>query len=472
MPSSIESLYLRLPTVLQHAAVTLEGFRIGRRRYGGKYSAVLREVAGRDRITKSELQTFQIRRLREFLSCASRTEYWKSQFECFGVDSNAGDPFGELAKLPVLSKETTKTNVSTIRNQNLPDGSLLWRHTSGTTGSGLVFPETRESEWFTWAHWWRYRERHGVTPQMWCGYFGGRSLVSIDATEPPFSRINLAGRQVMFSGYHLREDTAQSYFQTLREYKVSWIHGYPSLLTLLAQFSRDMGRAGKLPNLRVITTGAENLADWQREAIARAFGVPVFQHYGQAEAVANASECEYGRLHVDEDFSFVEFVDHPDLLDCKRIVGTNWLNPAFPLLRYDAGDLATVDSSNCACGRIGRVLSSIDGRDEDYILLPSGVRIGRLDHVFKDMVNVREAQFEQLEVDRVQLRVVRCREYAESDERILYHELRQRLGSRIEIDVEYVEQIPRGSNGKLRLVVSRLTKGRTELEDINDGSSV
>ena len=94
---------------------------------------------------------------------------------------------------------------------------------------------------------------------------------------------------------------------------------------------------------------------------------------GLAEAVANISECERGRLHVDEDFAAVEFV--PEQTGRRhRIVGCNFTNLATPLLRYDTGDLAVLDDDGCDCGRPGRVVASVDGRQED---LSNSVRTWR-----------------------------------------------------------------------------------------------
>jgi len=178
-----------------------------------------------------------------------------------------------------------------------------------------------------------------------------------------------------------------------------------------------------------------------------------------AEAVANFSECEQGALHVDEDFAAVEFIPSDDGIN-STVVGTNFTNPAMPLLRYDVGDTARVMDTGCPCGRPGRVVNSVDGRFEDYVILQNGTRIGRLDHAFKDLVNVREAQIRQSRPESLTVRVVRGSRYRPEDEVAMLSELRRRLGSDIEILVEHVDSIPRGRGGKLRFVVSELNDGQ------------
>ena len=260
----------------------------------------------------------------------------------------------------------------------------------------------------------------------------------------------------MLSGYHLSRNTAPAYLKALRDYDVQWLHGYPSILSLLAKYVLEDELRLDLGSLRCITIGAENLSEAQRICITSAFQVPVVQHYGQAEAVANISECELGQLHVDEDFSAVELEPNPKDLDNFCLIGTNWLNPAFPLLRYDTADLVLPSKDVCNCGRPGRLIKSIDGRKEDFLVLPNGAFIGRLDHILKDMVNIREAQFLQDDPSAVTLRIVRGSSYDKKDEDLLREEIRQRLGKEIVVRLEYVEAIPRGPNGKLRLVVSTI----------------
>jgi len=454
----LETLYLALPRFLQNTVLSLEGYRIARRRYGRDYPEIERQVFARDRLAPSILQRYRTERLRRALTSAHLSPFWRQQFAEYGIQPTARDPFDELAKLPILTKNEAKQSIKQIANPTLNPSQLLSRHTSGTTGSGLIIPVTRTSEWETWATWWRYRARHQIDRARWCGYFGGRSIVPAMQSQPPFWRVNYPGRQIMFSAYHLRADTAVHYVATIQRYRLSWLHGYPSMLALLASRIHDSG-ASAANRVTVITTGAENLSEHQRTLIATAFpNARLAEHYGQAEGVANISQCEHGKLHVDEDFSFVEFVALPDSPGVHRIVGSNWNNDAFPLLRYDTGDNVILQTESCPCGRIGRITSSIDGRIEDYVTLPNGARVGRLDQIFKDLVNIREAQIYQREIGAIEIRVVRGDSYSSEDTRKLLEETQKRLGHQLTPHIVYRDSLPKTSAGKLRLVISELQK--------------
>ena len=139
--------------------------------------------------------------------------------------------------------------------------------------------------------------------------------------SPPFWRKNLSGRQLLFSGYHVSLQHLPAYVEELRRARLPWLHGYPSVLALLAAHLLDRGEdLGYL--VEKVTLGAENLLPQQKEIIERAFGVRPRQHYGLTEAVANISECERGNLHVDEDFSAVEFIPIGEGTR-HRVIGTS-----------------------------------------------------------------------------------------------------------------------------------------------------
>ena len=208
-----------------------------------------------------------------------------------------------------------------------------------------------------------------------------------------------------------------------------------------------------------ITLGAENVFPHQIVAIQKAFGTKPRQHYGMTEAVANLSECTSGNLHVDEDFSAVEFL--PTRREGEyRIVGCNLSNSATGLLRYDASDIVALSDARCSCGLPGRIVSSVNGRNEDYIVLPNGALIGRMDHAFKDMVNVRESQLYQPDRSEIVIRVVRGSAYGKRDEETLLLAIRSRIGNEMTIKVEYVDSLERSPTGKLRFVVSELPDGK------------
>ena len=98
---------------------------------------------------------------------------------------------------------------------------------------------------------------------------------------------------------------------------------------------------------------------------------------------------------------------------------TGLANDATPFLRYRVGDIGTRSKRPCRCGRPGDVFLDVDGRIADYVVNTDGRRIGRLDHIFKEQLDIAEAQILQDESGRLRVLVVRRGSYSQSNEREL-----------------------------------------------------
>jgi phenylacetate-CoA ligase len=433
----LRQIYEYLPIAIQDFLINYEGRKRHRLRFGQGFEEMYRGYLERSFWTPGQILDFQKSRLLAFLPAL---------FHC--PPEEALERFG---KHPVMTKREAKTY---FQKDLLAKHHAIKTHTSGTTGTGLIFYTTRESQREQWSVWWRYRDWHGIPRQEWSCFFGAPKIVPLRQRKPPFWRENHAGKQLIFSNYHLDKANAPSYLEKIRESGHRWLHGFPSSISLLAAYACDLGI--RVP-VKWVTLSAENLLSHQEKLIERAFGVKPIQHYGQEEGVANISECPKGKLHVDEDYSCAEFVPSDYGENIYRITGTNFTNPVFPLVRYDTGDLATIlPGDSCDCGRPGKVVHSLDGRLSDYVVTKSGKPIGLLDHVFKDCVNVQKIQVRQDKPGFLTILIVKGDAYGPADEAVLKDQIRYVMGNEMDHEIRYVEDLPRTGTTKPRLVVSSL----------------
>ena len=452
----LQHLYDQAPVCLQQLMCSLKGWLIRRRRYGrGFYEALHRyehhdiqpdrrllRFLGSLRFVPAYKQTVESPKFRELYNTLTQS----------GVADLHGGVEELLGLFPVIGKNEVKQHLTDYINTAYA-GPVIRMHTSGTTGGGLSFPYSVEMENEQWAVWWRFRRSLGLDLTTWCGWLGGRVIISPQDRRRPWWRTNRPGRQVMFSLYHLTPATVADYHGEIRRRSLTWLHGYPSSVTRLASLITE----AKLPPLEcvsIITTGAENLDEHQLAQIRRAFPQAIVRtHYGLAEGVANISQDIHGQWHIDSDFAHVEFlpVDPADPSLC-RIVGTGMANSAFPLVRYDTGDVARVRWHD---GQ-PEVLS-IDGRSDDYITLPNGARLNSgLDYILKDSIHVHEAQLCQKSLYAFELRIVRRNGYSETDEQHIRQAFQQRLGEQVSLTFSYVSDIQKTKAGKFKMFVSEL----------------
>lgn len=445
------AIYNHLPVFAQNLACCWEGYKIRRHRYGKEFWRCLADYESRANWSYEQLCDFRDARLRKMVRhCYDTVPYYTKLFNEGGINPDRIKTLDDLKVLPILTKDIVKEHFNDFLSTAVSKDDMKTFHTSGTTGGGFIFKTTGEALIEQWALWWRYRKGLGIQFNMPCALFGGRSVVPVSSNIPPYYRINKPCGQIYFSAYHMNDINIKYYVSALNKYKLQWIHGYPSSINLVAEYI--INNNIKLDyKVKYVTIGAENLLDIQKDRIKTAFGVYPYQHYGMAEGVANFSENISHSMYVDEDYAAVEFL--PDV-DNTEVIGSTLTNFAMPLLKYKVGDFA-----NCVSTSSGRQITSIDGRNEDYVVLSNGVKVGRLDHIFKDMVNIKEAQIKQREIGAIIINIVKGPYYSEKDETVLLNEVKSRLKD-ILVEINYTDKIPRTNNGKLRFVVSGLRKGR------------
>jgi len=94
--------------------------------------------------------------------------------------------------------------------------------------------------------------------------------------------------------------------------------------------------------------------------------------------------------------------------------------------------------------------------NEDYVLTPEGRRIRRFGYIFKNTKNVKEAQIIQQKLGEIIIKIVKRENYSLKDEKQVKSEISKWISPKLEVEFEYLNEIPRDTSGKFRAVVSLL----------------
>lgn len=367
----------------------------------------------------------------------------------------------DLWKIPVLTKEEVRRHGRDLEARNVPRTARVVGHTGGTTGVPLRLLLDRQQVSLDRA----LTERHW----SWAGYRRGdrvavlRGLALVPADRRPtrlWRRDHAMGR-LYLSGFHVSPATASAYRDQILAWGARYLAGYPSSLSYLA---RLLSASGESVPVRAIFTSSELLTAQDRAVIEGLFGGRVWDRYGLGERIVVAQQCEHGSYHLAPELGIVQIAgaDGPAAPGERgEVIATGLANRSMPLIRYATGDLAAPSEAACACGRGLPVMMSIDGRRDDSLVLPDGTMMPRagLDQVYEYIPRIRRCQLRQESRDELIVRVEADREYSESDSRALVAQLRKRLGNRLAIRVERVDEIPLTGEGKFRFIVSTLTAG-------------
>ncbi|MFH0959243.1 MAG: phenylacetate--CoA ligase family protein, partial [Pseudomonadota bacterium] len=338
--------------------------------------------------------------------------------------------------------------------------NLMFRHTSGTTGTSFHFYVNPETDILQWAIWWRHRHRFGMTNDSWHVNFRGNLLVPIDKKDPPYWRWVTPLRQVHINMQHITPSKIEFIINFLNGHNFEFYTSFPSIVHILAVTAMENGLTLKNPP-RVIFMGAENVLDFQRRCLEQCTGAIIAEQYGFSEGCGNASQCLAGTYHEDFELGIMECVDgksQPDGLVKGRIVCTGLWGSEFPFIRYETRDIGIwgKTSTSCRCGLQSTMINRIEGREDEYVVTPEGQRTMRFDYIFKDAGNCLEAQVVQNQLGKITIYVVRSATYCEKDEKFIRNEIKKWISESLKVEFIYVPEIEREPSGKFRAVKSLL----------------
>jgi phenylacetate-CoA ligase len=453
-----EHVYPRLPVFLQNAACWYYGTKESQQRFGKLFDRHLSGLLESEKWSASEIEAYQDEKLRELIRYAyENVPYYRRRWQALRIVPGDIQSRADLPKLPILIKEEVVQNREQLLSRTASRNELAFRHTSGTTGKALQFYVSKASIAFQWAIWWRHRMRFGLQPGSWHANFTGKRVVPLQQQSPPHWRWNRPMRQALINMHHITPAKIGSIMEFLNSNTFEFFSGYPSIIHSLATTARDAGLS-LTSRPRVVATGAENMLDFQRRDISEFTGAILTDQYGCSEGCGNASHCTELTYHEDFEFGILEGQERVPGDPAKTVLCTGFASEVFPFIRYEVGDTAVWNPESCHCGRHSRVLSHIEGRKDDYVVTPEGARIMRFDYIFKDIVNVREAQIVQSCLGEVTVRMVRRASYNMKDEAKIRYEFAHWISAALKIKIEYVSEIERESNSKFRAVVSCMKK--------------
>jgi phenylacetate-CoA ligase len=187
-------------------------------------------------------------------------------------------------------------------------------------------------------------------------------------------------------------------------------------LTLAQEFKQRGVGAGEI-SLRFAAVGAEPWTESMRKEIDSSLGVQTCNTYGLSEVIGPgvAGECveERSGSHIHEDHFLPEVVDPESGEQLGEgevgvLVFTALSKQAMPLIRYWTGDLASLSSEPCSCGRTLLRMSPVLGRTDDMLIIrgvnvfPTQVedvltRVAELSNHYQLVVS-REGTMDELEV--------------------------------------------------------------------------
>jgi len=379
--------------------------------------------------------------------------WYSTLFRVHGIDVNSTDPLLELKKIPILTKKELRENHADFCISGVAKKSVRFA-TSGTTGEPLTaftsFNQWIMEQGIIWRHWksagYNFRDRIAIF----------RSYSPMDGD--PLLKIDRLKNWTYFSVFDMDDDAISSYVKYLQKWKPKFLRGYPSALNLIAEHA--LRNDWSLPSLRGAFSASEVVPETLRENLHRAFGIELFDHYGQAEITCMFHECEdHSGMHVNWEYGIVELLP-TDEDGVFKIIATNLHNLSMPLIRYDTGDLALGNWESCQCIRSSPKIKSIRGRKDDYLLMSDRSRVSTVNlyTYFAGLDLIQRFQLIQEKIGELTVLLQLNREF--SDEKCSYFrsKVTKELTSKTHLKIQCPSEFKfvQSAEGKFPVFIQRL----------------
>ena len=374
--------------------------------------------------SESELRAYQQEKLRKLMKHAYETvPFYKELFDNKRLKPNDIKKIEDLQKLPVLDKETLRSNRERLISTDMNEKSYF-RRTGGSTGVPLSIANNYSAAIIEQALFYRFLR--------WMGYEWGDEIIEFwgEPVVEPFTlslkkRISRAIHNKTFvSTFSVNEEVLFNFASRITKFPPKILRGYASSIYLLALKSLELGVKIKL---NAVSATAEKLFPFQRDKIRNAFGENIFDQYGCGETNSLAFECERHKgFHVASEHVVLETLDEKRQSSSSgKVAITNLDDYAMPIIRYNNGDVARWASGKCSCGRHSPLLVEIEGRVSDFIEGLNGNKVhaeffahilGGLDIATK--YSIKEFRVVQEKIDKLRIEFVTEDDLCRKDKQI------------------------------------------------------
>ena len=415
-------------------------------------------------LSRPELEALQARKLNRLLQKALAHSPWHAaRMRNAGLADQAAAgalTLADLARLPTMDKADARRHVEELVWRGVPGGSFRY-NTGGSWGEPLIFYYGRDRQASDAAGRMRARRWWGVEAGEREAYLWG-APVELSKTDRVKTLRDRLVNQLVLNAFAMSSARMDEYLSALAAWQPSCLYGYASSVALLAAHAEARGIKPALRRLKVVCTTGEPLYPHQRELIGRVFGVPVANEFGSRDIGFTAHEAPGGVLLLTSESHILEVLDSAGLpvpLGASgEAVVTGLTSLAQPFIRYRTGDVVRLAPAQDSGGRGLHAIAEVSGRQTDFVVREDGALMHALAviYVLRAVEGVEQFKCIQHSALLMEVLVVPGPAWSDAARAAVVAGLGARLGTRVEVAVREVADIPPEASGKHRYVVSHV----------------
>ncbi|RDB63927.1 hypothetical protein C1878_03835 [Gordonibacter sp. 28C] len=263
-----------------------------------------------------------------------------------------------------------------------------------------------------------------------------------------------------FNVEHMGDDTIEELISLIERERIEVLRGYASWHRTLAEyFASGKGDPRRLSTLKLIISESDTLDERTRAIIEEYLDCPIIDSYGNEEngtfGYQRVDSTDFVLNHAGYVIEVLDFdEDRPvERGQMGRLVVTDLFNHAFPMIRYDTGDVCVLSDGEGEWP----VMSKLFGRRLDIVYDTKGDPVQPMvfSRVLKNYPKIMQWQFAQVGETDYALRL--CLRDGEDLEAIRKQMLAT-LGDDANVKFEMVDDIPVLRSGKKKPVVQEWEK--------------
>lgn len=420
-----------------------------------------RELEKSQWLSTEQILALQQDKLQAFIRNISATvPYYRQLFSSLGITAADIKTVEDLTQLPFLTKAVIREQFDQLTADT--SSGLKRFNTGGSSGQPLIFMLGNERVSHDVAAKWRATRWWGVD-------IGDKEIVAwgspieLGAQDKMRLLRDALFRSTLIPAFDLTEEKLLAFLAQIRQSRPKMLFGYPSVFHLLAKTAEKHQINMQQLGIKVVFVTSERLYPYQRELISQIFNAPVANGYGGRDAGFIAHECPHGSLHLSAEDIIVEIVS-PDgkvlpVGEKGEIVVTHLATSEFPFVRYRTGDIASLGSAPCGCGRGLPVLASVEGRSTDFVVAADGTMMHGLAliYILRDIPGIEAFKIIQHSLSETEVQLVWPDGPLPADiTSRIQSGLQARLGAEVNININQLNEIAPEASGKYRYVISKV----------------
>ncbi|MGE5682107.1 MAG: phenylacetate--CoA ligase family protein [Bacillota bacterium] len=392
---------------------------------------------------------YQLDRINRLLSTAKKSsEYYAIMLKDISLPLKSIEEFDKA--VPHITKDIIKTHNEKLKTKYyIPN----YKHTSsGSTGDPITIFTSGISEAYRDAGLLRFYSWWKISPHENNVLIWGKKATRKQSFLMIEKLKSYVRNRHDINVFDLGPKTIKQYYEKLVQIKPAYIRGFKSGILQLAELIEENRLNVDKLRLKLVVSTAEVLLENERTYMEKVLHCPVANEYGSSDIGQIAFECPHRSMHIYEEAVYVNTNER------NEIIATEIYNDSMPLINYRNNDIVILSNKVCTCGRKSRIISRIEGRDEELVKKKDGQKVSPIIFIYimmeLDDIGLGDRVLKWRIVqnqDKYRYYIVPKPGYNKQVEDYIKKRLHEEFGNDKTVEFFITDNIPRDKSGKLRL---------------------